>query len=147
MRRQGMTTTRVSFALILAGLCVCALSIRSLGSGQALTGWAVPIGTQTKLGAIFWGIDDDFGPPYVTAQEGYYFIRLKLQVQNTSPKSMHRFSLICNCVTRRNTSILPLMLILREKLNHRSCSSCMGQVFGFPAFLSNWCYTKAVIIP
>lgn len=81
-----MTTTRVSFALILAGLCVCALSIHGLGSGQALTGWAVPVGTQTELGAIFWGIDDDFGPPYVTAQEGYYFIRFKLQVQNTSPE-------------------------------------------------------------
>lgn len=86
MRRQSRTTTRVTFALILAGLCVCALSIRSLGSGQALTGWAVAVGTQTKLGAIFWGIDDDFGPPYVTAQEGYYFIRLRLQVQNTSPE-------------------------------------------------------------
>ena len=81
-----MTTTRVTFALILAGLCLCALSVHSLGSGQALTGWAVPVGTQTELGAIFWGIDDDFGPPYVTAQEGYYFIRLKLQVQNTSPE-------------------------------------------------------------
>jgi hypothetical protein len=58
--------------------------MHSFGSEQALTGWAVPVGTQTKLGTIFWGIDNSFGPPYVTAKEGYYFIRLKLQAQNTS---------------------------------------------------------------
>jgi len=86
MRRQSMTMTRVTLALILAGLCVCALSIHSLGSGQALTGWAVPVGTEPKLGTIFWGIYGDFAPPYTTAKEGYCFIHLNLQVQNTSPE-------------------------------------------------------------
>lgn len=81
-----MTIRRIILVLILAGLCACALSIHSLGSEQALTGWAVPVGTEPKLGAIFWGIYDDFVPPYTTAKEGYCFIHLNLQVQNTSPE-------------------------------------------------------------
>jgi len=81
-----MTIRRIILVLILAGLCACALSIHSLGSEQALTGWAVPVGTEPKLGAIFWGIYDDFVPPYTTAKEGYGFIHLNLQ-KSTPPGS------------------------------------------------------------
>ena len=77
-----MVIKRVTLVLMLVGLYVYALNVHSLGSEQAFTGWAVPVGTQTELGAFFWGIG--FQSPYKPAREGYCFIHLKLQVQNIS---------------------------------------------------------------